>query len=121
MELNILKKNFGEEYGTITKKLGQGKFMIRINNQKREVIGRLCGKMRHRKAKTSNWVDVNSVVLFGFRNYDLKNVDILYVYSDIEARQLRKDKIIDEKQRNKEENDGGFIFEESDIVDIDGI
>ncbi len=86
----LVEKDDDTEYGLVTKKLGDGRFTVRLNLQNKEVIGRLCGKFRHGGAKKSNWVDINSVVLVGLRDYQDNIVDIVNVYTSDEVRQLKK-------------------------------
>ncbi len=86
----LVEKDDDTEYGLVTKKLGDGRFTVRLNLQNKEVIGRLCGKFRHGGAKKSKWVDINSVVLVGLRDYQDNIVDIVNVYTSDEVRQLKK-------------------------------
>jgi translation initiation factor 1A len=79
-----------EEYAVITKKLGNGRFSLKMNASDKIIIGRLCGKMKYRKNKGTNWVDVGSVVLVGMRDFDDKVVDIVHVYDAGEVSQLKK-------------------------------
>lgn len=86
----LLQKEDGSEYGLVTKKLGSGRFSVRLNMQNREVIGRLCGKFRKGSQKAANWVDIDSVVLVGIRDFQEGVVDIIHVYDQNEVRQLKK-------------------------------
>ncbi len=84
----ITEKTDETEYAIVTKVLGGCRFMLKINMQNREAIGVLRGKLRNKKKE--NIVGVNSVVLISFRDFTEKQVDILHVYNDSEAKKLRK-------------------------------
>lgn len=114
---SLIYKNDDTEYGIVTKKLGNGRFKVRLNLKKEEVIGRLCGKFRKGSSKKQNWVDIDSVVLVGIRDFQENTVDIIHVYDSNEARQLRKSgEIIDISDAIKREEifeeDQPFIFEQ---------
>lgn len=87
----LIKDGDEYEYGLVTKKLGNGRFTVRLNITNKEVIGRLCGKFRGGKNKKTNQVDVDNVVLVGLREYQNDTVDIVYVYNPDEVRTLKKD------------------------------
>jgi initiation factor 1A len=90
----LLEKTDESEYAIITKKLGSGRFSAKLNMNGNQVNARLCGKFRKGAMKKNNMVDVGTVVLVGIRNYDEKNVDIIYVYSTQDVRTLEKEKKI---------------------------
>lgn len=111
----LVIKSEDHEYGLVTKKLGNGRFGIKLNISNKEVIGRICGKFRHRKTKKNNWIDIDSVVLVGLRDYQNNIVDIVHVYTPDEVRILKKEGefFSDEKSRKDdiEQNiDIGFDF-----------
>ena len=117
----LVEKDDDTEYGLVTKKLGSGRFMVRLNMQNKEVIGRLCGKFKHGAAKHANWVDVDTVVLVGIRDFQDDVVDIVHVYEPTEVRQLRKSgAFVEESVRHTDDcdmppdddDDGGFDFSE---------
>jgi translation initiation factor 1A len=116
----LVIKDDDSDYAIVTKKLGNGRFMIRLNMRKDEMLGRLCGKFKHGKHKRNNWVDVDSVVLVGIREFQTNVVDIVHVYDSAEARQLKKmgefiDVTINENTETTAilpDDDIGFDFEE---------
>jgi len=113
----LFLKEDDNEYGLVTKKLGSGRFLLRLNLQTKEVIGRLCGKFRHGSAKRSNWVDVGTIVLVGLRDFQDTIVDIVHVYDDSEARTLKRQGhiIFDTDHLANEDappNDETFVFED---------
>lgn len=117
-EQKIALKGIDEAYGLITKKLGNGRFMVKINLQKKEIMGRICGSMRRRKNKRSNWVDVGSIVLVGMREFQNDRVDIVHVYDQAEVRELKKSgEYIEEtgEYREAEEVVEDEIFDFSEI------
>lgn len=117
---NTVYKTDQEEYGLVTKKLGNGRFLVKLQLKKQEVIGRLCGRMKRGRNKRSNWVDEGSVVLVGIRDYQEDKVDIVHVYNSSEVRDLKKSgEYIEEsgiqfkiKEESKEEDDCVFDFDD---------
>ena len=79
------------EYGLVTKALGGGRFLVKINLQNREVIGKIRGKFKKGAQKSANIVEVGTIVLVGMRDFQEKMVDIVHVYKAEEARQLKKE------------------------------
>lgn len=117
----LVTKDDDSEYAIVTKKLGNGRFMIRLNMRKEEMLGRLCGKFKHGKHKKNNWVDVDTMVLVGIREFQNNVVDIVHVYDYAEARQLKKmgefiDVAVNENTTDPsallQDDDIGFDFEE---------
>ena len=96
----LLLKEADTDYGIVTKKLGNGRFSIKIRDK--DVIGRLCGKFRKGSSKKDNWVDVDTVVLVGVRDFQENVVDIIYVYTQQEVRQLKKQGEIEEETVEQE-------------------
>lgn len=101
----LTTKDDDHEYGVITKKLGGGKFLIRLHMQTKEVIGRLCGKLKYKGNKKQNYAEVDSVVLVGMRDFQDNVVDIVQVYSHEEANRLKKMGEYIEEIAEKDNND----------------
>lgn len=120
-EKRILKtKEEYEEYGLVTKTLGGGNFKIKLNLQNKEVIGKVRGKLKKGSQKKENWVEVDSIVLVSYRDFQDAKVDILYVYTHEEAKTLRKTgEIIFEdntkEETGKEHNEDDCVFDFSEI------
>jgi len=116
VEKKLLFKEDEQEYGLVTKTLGNGRFSIRLNLENKEVIGRLRGKFRHGSQKKKNWVDVGTVVLISVRDFEDNNVDIIHVYDDAETRILKKngDIVFDSNREEVEDTteDDVFVFED---------
>lgn len=118
----LVLKTDDTEYGIVTKKLGSGRFSIRLNMQNREVIGRLCGKFRKGSQKTTNWVDIGTVVLVGLRDFQENIVDIIHVYEVSEIRQLKKSgDFVEETLRIDNENGSVDMPEDEIPFDFDEI
>lgn len=117
-ERTILWKDDDHEYGLVKKVLGGSRFLIRLNLQEKEVVGRLCGKLKKGSVKKSNWVTINTWVLVGLRDYQDSTVDIVHVYTDSEVRRMKKDGTlvdIEETSQDKDVNlsqDDSWIFDE---------
>jgi initiation factor 1A len=115
----ILTKDDDHEYGLVTKVLGGSRFLIRLNLQETQVVGRLCGKFKKGSAKKANWVSANTWVLVGLRDYQDNAVDIVHVYTDSEVRRMKKDGTlvdIEQPSDNKDTTpcveDDSWIFDE---------
>lgn len=115
IEHETMQKDDDHEYAIVTKTLGDGKFRLKLNLSDREIIGRVCGKLKQRSKRKSNWVDVGSVVMVGIRDFQDKIVDIVYVFVPDEIRRLKKDGVLsgDVKENVEEaDEDLGFDFNE---------
>ena len=115
----LAEKGDDTNYGMVTKVLGNSHFMVKLNMENKEVYARLCGKFRKGSKKRENFVNVNSVVLVGLRDFEDDKVDIIHVYKPEEVRQLKKSgKYIEESMRDADdthaviEEDTPFDFEE---------
>jgi len=90
VERVLMEMTDESNYAVVTKKLGAGRFLVKLNLKKGEIIARLCGKFRKGASKKNNLVDIGTVVLVGLREFQNDAVDIVYVYNQDEARRLRK-------------------------------
>lgn len=115
----LAEKGDDTNYGMVTKVLGNSHFMVKLNMENKEVYARLCGKFRKGSKKRENFVNVNSVVLVGLRDFEDDKVDIIHVYKPEEVRQLKKSgQYIEESMRDADdtqaiiEEDTPFDFEE---------
>ena len=114
----FVEKDDDHEYAFVTKKLGGGKFLVRLNLQNREIIGRICGKLRHGISKKNNIIDVGSVVLVGFRDFQDTTVDIVHKYENSDINMLKKSgqliENLDFKHNDNDiqDKDIGFDFED---------
>lgn len=112
-------KEKGDEtnYAVVTKSLGNCKFRVKLYLENREVIARLCGKFRKGFNKKDNFVEEQSVVLVGLRDFD-DNVDIIHVYKPQEIKELKKrgeferETMGEERDDAKVDDDMPFDFEE---------
>ena len=80
--INNLKKTPGQEYGFITKVLGNCKFNITCYDKK-ERIGHVRGKLRKRA-----WFAMNDVVLISLRDFQDDVCDMIQKYSYDETNML---------------------------------
>ena len=117
----VEKEEGQEEYGLVCRKLGGGRFAVRLNMQNREIIAKVRGKFKKGAQKKENFVDIDTVVLVSFRDFQDKIGDIVHVYTPAEVRQLKKDgKFVEESVRPAGEDgeiadtveDDTFNFEE---------
>lgn len=120
-ERKVVYKTDGEtEYGVVTKKLGGSRFSVRLNLSTKEMIGKLCGKFKKGANKKQNTVEIGSVVLLGFRDFEDKIAEIVYVYNNEETRHMRKENIFNDEFMKYTESHTGTIDPEEDTgVDFD--
>ena len=89
-------KDDNSEYAFIAKATGGGIFTARMNISGEMVRAILPGKLTYGKQKKKNFVSEGTVVLVSFREFEapkekkLRNVDVIYVYTADEVRQLKK-------------------------------
>lgn len=106
----LLEKEDMQEYGQVVKILGNCQFKIKLNGTNKEVSGRLRGTLR--KRKSSHRLEVNSVVLVCYRDYQDNIVDIIHVYNDNDRRNLVKKGVITFEEKDEEkEQDLPFEFD----------
>lgn len=117
----LVQKDDTTEYGLVTKKLGNGRFSVRLNMQNKEVIGRVRGKFRKGSKKSANWVDINTVVLVGIRDFQDGIVDIIHVYDQSEVRQLKKSGEFVEESVRPDTDDVDDLPADDDPFDFDEI
>ena len=103
-ERQLLEKDDDHEYALVTKKLGNGRFAIKLHLRENEIIGRVCGKFRAKRNKRTNWVEVGGIVLVGLRDFQDNVADIVYIYNPAEIRALKKS--------------GAIVFD--DVMTVDG-
>lgn len=120
-ERKIVYKTDGEsEYGVVTKKLGGSRFSVRLNLSTKEMIGKLCGKFKKGSNKKENIVDIGSVVLLGFRDFQDTMAEIVYVYNNEEMRYMKKENIFsDDFMKYTDCNSGGCDTEQDTGVDFE--
>ena len=106
-----------EEYGKVSKKLGDKRVMVVLVDG-REVLSHIPGRFRKRI-----WVDIDSVVLVSQREFEADKMDIIHMYESDEVKKLVKmGEIPDSFLQNGTsqivseniENEEGFDIENSD-------
>ena len=113
---NLLVKEEDQNYGTILKKLGGGKFSVQLNLELKPRIGKLRGKLKHGSSKKLNFADIDSTVLVSLRDFEDGMVDIIHVYDSAEVRQLKKlGEIQDEEKYTDNSECNADCFDFNDI------
>ncbi len=114
---DLVFKNFQEEYGIITKKLGDRRVLLQLEGGGPEIMGIIPGRYRRRC-----WFDMGDLCLVSHREFETRKVDILYKYTPQEARELGALGEISGRLCNNQahdqddkENDDLFSFEFDDI------
>lgn len=116
----MLYKNEDQEYALVTKVLGGGNFRVRCNLSDEECIGRICGSLRHGSKRYHNNVSVGKLVLVGQRDFQRSGtawVDILYVYSDQNAKKLIASGDFINLEETEKDHDTNCVYEFNELVD----
>lgn len=114
----LVFKEFGQEYGQITKMLGSGHLEVQcFDGEKR--LAHIRGKMRKKV-----WMGVGDVILLSLRDYQEGRADVILKYTPDEARSLKSlgeipdTTAINENEGPEAGDDIAFEFDEEDIDDI---
>jgi len=79
----LLFKEDEQDYALITKVLGNRRFLVKLQSTEKEVLGKVCGRMKNREwCRRDDWVLVN------VRGYEEGKVDIMLKYKPDEVRKL---------------------------------
>ena len=101
MKRELVLKEEGQEYGQITKNLGNSRLEVQCANGSK-VIGVIRGAIRRKM-----WICVGDIVLVGLRDYEDGKVDIISRYTPEEAKELIKEKHIPPTMQAREDDEGG--------------
>lgn len=80
----LITKEEGQEYGVVTKMLGNGRLEAYCYDGKTRMC-HIRGKMRKKV-----WVNQSDTVLIGLRDYQDDKADVIHKYNPDEARLLKK-------------------------------
>jgi len=109
----FIKKEDGQEYGYVTKMLGDGKVRV-LCYDKVERLGVIRGSMRHKKHKV--WIAEKDHVLVSFCDFTEKKCYVVHKYSPEDVRRLKKMGELPEMngvvEAPVEQEDIGFEFDE---------
>ena len=113
----LVYKNYAEEYGVITKKLGDRRMMVSLISGGPDVMGIIPGRFRRRC-----WFDIGDLILTSSREFQKGKLDIIYKYRPEEKRLLIKYGEVPPAfditgPDNTEEEETGIVFELDDIFD----
>jgi translation initiation factor 1A len=102
-----------QEYGQVTKILGNKRFEVNCFDNKTR-LAHAGGSLKRKKV----FVKLGDVILFSIRTFEDAKCDILHVYNKKEVKRLKKlneipDNINDDLEPKTEENDIGVEFGES--------
>lgn len=77
-------KEHGQEYGQVTKMLGNGRIKVSCFDNK-ERLGIIRGKMRKRV-----WIEIGDIILISLRDFQDDKADVIGKYSIEQSRQLKR-------------------------------
>lgn len=111
-------KEDGQEYGQVTKILGNGRVRCYCFDGK-ERLGNIRGKLRKKV-----WINTNDIVLLGLRDFQDSKADVIQKYNPDEARRLKAqghipDSIQLEEGGQKEDADNFIAFANENDDDND--
>lgn len=111
-------KDEGQEYGQVTKILGNGRVRCYCFDGK-ERLGNIRGKLRKKV-----WINTNDIVLLGLRDFQDEKADVIQKYNPDEARRLKAQGHIpesiqlEEGGQKEEDNFINFANENDDDNDL---
>ena len=104
----LIFKDEEQEYGVITNILGDFRYDVNVPSTGKDVRGRLRGSIRKKTRIT-----LGDCVLFSYRDYDEKTVDIIHAYKDDErAKLMRYGEIEKPKEEDETVNGVEISFDE---------
>lgn len=112
----LIQREEGQEYAVVTKLLGHsrvsGAFYDRDLKREREINCILRPGLK----KKRQWAKMGSIILISLRNFEKEKADVIHVYNEDEAKQLKRKNIIDSKLFNKdiEGKDDEFFIEDDE-------
>lgn len=113
----ILKDSEEQDYGKVEKLLGNCRVEV-LCNDKIKRIGIIRGNMKKKR-----WVNLHSIVLYSKREYEDNKVDIIHVYTNDNAKNL-KNKInltFSITEYEDDEDDFSFTNNTDDEYDLENI
>lgn len=113
-------KSINEEYGVVTKLLGNCNLQVQLCNSSNEkIIAHIRGTLRKKV-----WITVNDLVLISLRDFQSGKGDVIHVYNADEHRMLKSYGELPESMEVKAdiaENDGSSDDGDGLEFDIDAI
>ena len=102
-------KEDGQEYGQVTRTLGNGRVEVQCVDGKKRICT-IRGSMRNRV-----WIHAGDIILLGLRDFgDDNKGDVMLKYYEIEARELQE---LGELPENMRIAEGGFDYDDDDEGD----
>ena len=112
-EIIFAEREYGQEYITITKMLGDGRCLGNSTDGRSDVLCIIRGSMRKKV-----WIRPGDIVLGSFRDFSAKPVaDIIHKYTPDEAIELKKKgaMIVQYKDAEEEEDEDDIEFRFDDL------
>lgn len=109
----LIYKDNMEEYSQVSKMLGDRRIMVMLPD-KSELLAIIPRRFRKRC-----WIKLGDVLLISRREYQQSKLDVIYKYTDMEARKLAKEYeipefFLDSLVSEHIENNDNFLWEEDD-------
>ncbi|CAI4228330.1 unnamed protein product [Auanema sp. JU1783] len=109
MKRELDKKENGQEYGQVTKMLGNGRVDVFCFDGKKRVC-HIRGKLRKKV-----WINTGDIILIGLRDYQDDKADVILKYTPDEARRLKAEGELPENAKineNDEQDEGEIVFKD---------
>lgn len=98
---DLIYKDDEQEYALVKKSLGNKRFLVVLESNKQELVGRLRGNIHKR-----DWVNIDDLVLISTRDFQQDKVDIIHHYTPEEFKYLkRKNEVSFDKAEHQETDD----------------
>lgn len=104
----------GEEYGLVTKMLGNRRISVLCNDGKNRIAS-IPGKF-----KKKVWINMDDIVLLNIREYQDDKADVIYKYAPHEVRILiKKNELNKDVFPDMQKNEGDILFESEEEEESD--
>lgn len=84
---DMIYKDDEQEYALVKKSLGNKRFLVVLESNQQELVGRLRGNIHKR-----DWVNIDDLVLISTRDFQQDKVDIIHHYTPEEFKYLKRKK-----------------------------
>ncbi|VDM53204.1 unnamed protein product [Angiostrongylus costaricensis] len=111
MKRELDTKDVGQEYGQVSKMLGNGRVLAFCFDGKQRVC-HIRGKLRKKV-----WINTGDIILVGLRDYQDDKGDVILKYTPDEARRLKERNELPEHAKineNDEQEEGEIEFSEEE-------
>jgi len=108
-----------QSYGKAIQMYGNRRFKVQLfNEQKDEKLAIIPGSMKGKR----NWITTSTVVLLNIREFQNNKVDVIYVYTEEQTKELiRKKEFSEQMLKNNNEYEQDFLIDDLEFLDINDL